>query len=93
MSLFAARNKDTGFYSDRVINFLMGEQDWLNAKNPTLDEVKQQIDFIDSRRTIWVTDINDAEMWSDYTIKTYGKYLDNVEFIPVTLSVEAVTVT
>lgn len=88
MSIFAARNKDSGLYTNRVINFLMGEHFWMESQKPSVSQVKEQIDFINSRRSIWCNNINEAEVWSEDTIKTYGQYLDNVEFVPITLGTE-----
>lgn len=88
--LYVAKHKGTGFYSSRVIYFLMGEMDWMRRNNPSIEEVIEQIDFINSRKSIWVEDINNAEPWSSYNIGQYGKYLLDAEFVPVELGISNV---
>ena len=87
-SLYVAQCPTTKRYLYKVKSFLMGEQAWMKAKNPTVEEVKEQLAFIASRRSIWVDDINEAELWDPYYQKLYGQYLPPVEFVKVTITAQ-----
>jgi len=84
-SIFVARHKETKLYTLNILKWIWGEQGWMKAKNPTIEEVKEQIAFVATYRPIWTDDINEADIWSAYTIKEFGKYVDNVDFVAVNL--------
>lgn len=85
-TIFVARHKETKKYTLNILKWIWGEQGWMKTRNPTVAEVKEQITLLADRRPIWTDDINEADVWGDYTIKEFGKYVDDVEFIPVNLS-------
>jgi hypothetical protein len=84
-SLYVAQHPETKKYSV-ILRFLMGEKGWMESAKPSIEEVKKQIDFVASRRPIWTDDINEADVWGEYTMKEYGKYLEPIEFVNVHLT-------
>ena len=87
-AIYVAQCPITKKYLIGVLRFLMGEEAWMKAKNPTVDEVKAQIDFVARRRPIWVEDVNEADVWGKYNIERYQQYLPPVEFVKVTITAQ-----
>jgi hypothetical protein len=57
-------------------------------KNASVDEVKEELAFVASRRPIWTDHINEADVWGKYNIDRCQQYLPNVQFVKVTLSAQ-----
>ncbi|MBC8742012.1 hypothetical protein F6X40_36345 [Paraburkholderia sp. UCT31] len=84
--LFVARHKGTGLYNTRAQYFLRGNQAWIEAAQPTAQEVTEELASSDSRKSMWSSDLQDAEVWDSYWMAKYQQYVPEVEFIPVRLS-------
>lgn len=87
--LFVAKNKTTGRYRKHDTARLYGMKDWMDYKNPSIEEVIEQLDFLnDYYPTQSETDeINEAGLWNEWEIEKYSKYFPNVEFIKVTIGI------
>lgn len=84
--LYVAIDNDTGLYNTRAKAFLFGQQPWMKSQNPTVEEVIEQMDYSNSRHSMWTNVLNDAEVWDSYYILEFRKYLPNVQFMKVSLS-------
>ena len=85
--LYVARHTQTGAYATRIQRFLSGNQEWMKAHQPSVQEVRDQLASSAERFPMWTDDVNRAETWMRYNIDIYRQYVPEVEFVPVTLTV------
>lgn len=84
--IFVAKHKETGLYSSDVKQFLMNNQYWMDTKKPSVEDVIQEMEWLNARKPLWTTDLQQAEVWSEYYINIWKKYLPNVEFVVASLT-------
>lgn len=89
-ALYVAQHPTTKLYLIGVKRFLDGQVDWIASAKATPAMVKEQLDYVETRRSIWTNDLNEADIWSDihtkYFAERYGNYLPPVEFVKVDLT-------
>lgn len=81
-----ARHKETGLYTRGIKQFLWGQQDWIKATNPTVEEVREQVRLANERHNRWTDDLQEAEIWNEYDIKHFGQYAPEVDYVDAALT-------
>lgn len=85
--LFVAQHRVTGLYGTRHTRFLARAKGWLQHKRPSVTDVLGEIQLANAHNPMWSDDLDKAETWTRHTITEYSKYVPDVDFVLITLSV------
>lgn len=92
--LFVAYDHIMGGYLKIAGHNWLRNEGWFRDKEPSICEVREQILFTQGytlgkfNLDPYPPNVNDAEVWCQLDIDTYGKYYPNVKFQEVNLSIK-----
>ncbi len=89
--IYIAQSPHVNLYAKGILSFLQGSEEWIEAAKPSIEEVQNQLNQANERKSRWTSDKNEADIWDDYKIKKYQKYIPELKFIEVSLSPEPVS--
>ncbi|RWZ87177.1 MAG: hypothetical protein EO766_11600 [Hydrotalea sp. AMD] len=86
--IFVAKDKQTGLYSNAIHDWFLDNQIWIKETNHSVEEVIDELSQSNESSCLWTDNVRDADIWNQYNIDRWKKYLPNVEFVTVTITVE-----
>jgi len=89
--IYVAKSPYANLYTKGILSFLQSSKEWMEATNPSIEEVQNQLNSANERISRWTGDKNEADIWDSYTINQYQKYILGIEFLEVSLSAEPVS--